>query len=135
MMWSGLRRWARAIKRDTLAVYLAVRDERTPWWAKALGVLVVAYALSPIDLVPDFIPIIGYLDDLLLVPAGLWLTMRLVPAPVLIECRARAAAMAERPVSWIGAAFIVAVWLVITLLAVLMLMYPYFRGLEAAICG
>ncbi|MBY0566610.1 MAG: DUF1232 domain-containing protein [Hyphomonadaceae bacterium] len=119
--WTGLRRWARAIKRDTVAAYLAVRDERTPWWAKAIGVVVVAYALSPIDLIPDFIPIIGYLDDLLLVPAGLWLVMRLVPAPVLVDCRARAAVMAERPVSWIGVAFVVAVWLVITLLAVRML--------------
>lgn len=89
-MWSELTNWARAIKRDTLATYFAVRDPRTPWFAKVVGFIVVAYALSPIGLIPDFIPVLGYLDDVILVPAGLWLVICLVPRPVMEECRTRA---------------------------------------------
>ena len=81
------RRWARGLKRDAYAQYLACRDPRVPWYAKALAAAVVAYALSPIDLIPDVIPVLGYLDDLLLVPLGLALALRLIPAPVLAECR------------------------------------------------
>ncbi len=116
-MWPKFRDWARVIKRDTIAVYLAVRDKRTPWWAKAVGALVVAYALSPIDLIPDFIPVIGYLDDLLLVPAGLWIVMRFIPKEVMDDCRGRAAAMAVRPVSWAGALVIFAVCIAATVIA------------------
>ena len=110
-MWSGLQNWARAIRRDTLAIYLAARDPRTPWFAKAVAGVVVAYALSPIDLIPDFIPVIGYLDDVVLIPAGLWLAMRLVPQTVLADCRARAGAISARPASKIAAAIIIAIWL------------------------
>lgn len=116
-MWSRLGEWAGGIKRDTLAVYLALRHERTPWPAKLAGAIVVAYALSPIDLIPDFIPVLGYLDDLILVPAGLWIVMRLIPKDVIADCRARAATMALRPVSWTAAFVVVAVWLVAALLA------------------
>jgi uncharacterized membrane protein YkvA (DUF1232 family) len=116
-MWSKLRDWARAIKRDALAVYLAMRDERTPIWAKVVGAIVVAYAFSPIDLIPDFIPVLGYLDDLILVPAGLWVVMRLIPKDVMDDCSVRAAAIAARPVSWVAAFVIVAVWLGAALLA------------------
>ena len=76
---SGLGHWARSIKRDTHAVYLAARDPRTPWYAKALALLIAAYALSPIDLIPDFIPVLGYLDELILLPLGLMLVVRMVP--------------------------------------------------------
>lgn len=110
-MWTSLQKWARAIKRDTLAVYLAARDRRTPWYARAIAAIVVAYALSPIDLIPDFIPVLGYLDDLVLVPLGMWMTMRLVPNDVMEDCRVRAEAMAERPVSMIAAFAIVCIWL------------------------
>ena len=89
----------------------------TPWYAKALATFVVAYALSPIDLIPDFIPVIGYLDDLLLVPAGLWLATKLVPADVIEECRARAAQLADRPVSRTAAAIIVTVWVAAAIVA------------------
>jgi uncharacterized membrane protein YkvA (DUF1232 family) len=82
--------WAKRIRTETYALYFAVRDERTPWYAKALGLCVVAYALSPIDLIPDFIPVLGYLDDLLIVPAGLWLVRSLIPSEVLAESRQRA---------------------------------------------
>src|SRR5262245_26882301 len=95
----GLRQRARQIKRDTLALYLACRDPRTPWYAKAFAAAIVAYALSPIDLIPDFIPILGYLDDLIIIPGGLLLALKMIPAPVMEDCRVQAAEMAERPTS------------------------------------
>lgn len=89
-MKERLRRWANTLKREGAVLALAARDPRTPWYAKALAALVVAYALSPIDLIPDFIPVIGWLDDLLLVPLGLWLALRLIPRPLMAEFRLRA---------------------------------------------
>jgi uncharacterized membrane protein YkvA (DUF1232 family) len=102
---------ARVLKRDTIAVYLAARDPRTPWYARVLAAAVVAYALSPLDLIPDFIPVLGYLDDLILVPAGIALVLRLVPAEVMADCREQARVRAERPISRIGAAVMIAIWL------------------------
>ena len=93
------------------AIWLAARDPRVPWYAKALGLAVAAYALSPIDLIPDFIPVLGYLDDLILVPLGIALVMKLIPADVLAEHRAEALAAQDRPVSFAGAAGVVAIWL------------------------
>jgi len=103
---------AATLKSDTYALYLAYRDPRVPWPAKLVAALVVAYALSPIDLIPDFIPIVGYLDDLLLVPLGLALAIRLIPPSVLAEHRARAAELLSepRPRSWVGAGIVLAVW-------------------------
>jgi len=111
-MAGRLKTWARALKRDVHAVYLAARDPRTPWYAKALALAVAGYALSPIDLIPDFIPVVGYLDDVILVPAGIWLVIRLIPADVLAEHRALADAASSRPVSMTAAAAIVAIWIV-----------------------
>jgi uncharacterized membrane protein YkvA (DUF1232 family) len=105
------KQWARVIKRDAHALYLAARDPRVPWYEKALAIGVAAYALSPIDLIPDFIPVLGYLDDLLIVPAGIALAVRLIPPDVLAEHRERATAAANRPVSRSAAALIVAVWM------------------------
>ena len=107
----SLRAWAFALKRDALAVWLAGRDPRTPWYARAVALAVAAYAFSPIDLIPDFVPVLGLLDDLLIVPAGLWLALRLIPAGVLAEHRAAAAALASKPVSKAAAAVIAGVWL------------------------
>jgi uncharacterized membrane protein YkvA (DUF1232 family) len=107
----SLGAWARSLKRDTHAVWLAARDPRTPWYAKALGLAVAAYALSPIDLIPDFIPVLGLLDDLLIVPAGLWLTLRLVPPEVMIANRAAAEAAADRPVSRVAGVVVILIWL------------------------
>lgn len=104
-----LRQRARALKRETHALYLACRDPRTPWYAKFFAGAVVAYALSPIDLIPDFIPVLGYLDDLVLVPAGIALALKMIPEPVLTDCRARAAVPA--PTSRSAAVVIVALWL------------------------
>ena len=93
------KQWARHIKRDAVAVYFAARDPRTPWFATALALVVAAYALSPIDLIPDFIPVLGYLDDLLLVPLGLMLVIRLLPPAVLAESREKASALGVRPMA------------------------------------
>lgn len=109
-MTDRLKNWARAIKRDVVALYFAVRDPRVSWLAKALGVVVVGYALSPIDLIPDFIPVLGYLDDVILVPLGVLLVVKLIPPHIMAEHRARAAALEGRPVSRGAAAVIVAVW-------------------------
>ena len=111
-----LRRNARRLKADTYALYLACRDRRTPWYAKLLASAVVAYAFSPLDLIPDFIPVFGYLDDLILVPLGIALAVKLVPVPVLAECRERAQVITDRPTSRVAAAVIVAVWLGVALM-------------------
>jgi uncharacterized membrane protein YkvA (DUF1232 family) len=102
-----------ALKRESLALYLAARHPGTPWYAKLLVACVAAYALSPIDLIPDFIPVLGYLDDLLLVPLGIALAVRLVPADIMEDCRTRAAeAFATgRPVSRAAAVAIILVWI------------------------
>ena len=105
------KRWAHVIKRDAHALYLAARDPRVPWYAKALAIVVAAYALSPIDLIPDFIPVLGYLDDLLVVPAGIALVVRLIPPDILAEHRELATAAQDRPVSWIAASVIIGIWI------------------------
>jgi uncharacterized membrane protein YkvA (DUF1232 family) len=110
-MWQRLQQWARSLKRDVVALYLAARDPRVPWGAKIVAGAVAAYAISPIDLIPDFIPVLGLLDDLILVPLGIALAVWLIPAPLLAEHRAAAAVLSERPVSRRAAAVIVALWL------------------------
>jgi uncharacterized membrane protein YkvA (DUF1232 family) len=111
-----MKNWARLVKRDIHAIYLCSRDPRVPWHAKALAIFVAAYALSPIDLIPDFVPVLGYLDDVILVPAGIWLVVRLIPAHVMAEHRELAAAAHDRPVSRTAAAVIVAIWIASALL-------------------
>ncbi len=110
-----LTAWARLVKRDGTALWFAGRHPDTPWYAKALGVFVVAYALSPIDLIPDFIPVLGYLDDVILLPALIWLTVRLLPPHVLADGRAQAerwfAEKGRKPTSRWGVTFVIAVWL------------------------
>jgi uncharacterized membrane protein YkvA (DUF1232 family) len=111
MARSRIRDWAHRLRTDAHAVYLAARDPRVPWPAKALGLLVAGYALSPIDLIPDFIPVLGLLDDLVLIPTGIWLMLRLVPAPIMAEHRAAAEAASGIPVSRTGAAIIIGLWI------------------------
>lgn len=113
-----LRQRARRLKAETLALYLAARDPRTPWYAKLLVAGIVAYALSPIDLIPDFVPVLGYLDDLVLIPMGISLAIRLIPDAVLDACRTQANATMEsgKPVSRIAGAIIVIIWLVLAAL-------------------
>src|ERR1700761_6070727 len=110
-MLDRLKSWARRLKRDAYAVYLAARDPDTPWYAKALAAAVAAYAFSPIDLIPDFIPVIGYLDDLLLVPLGIWLVISLIPEEAMARYRAEASARMQRPPGGkIVAIVIMAIW-------------------------
>jgi uncharacterized membrane protein YkvA (DUF1232 family) len=114
------RAWARRLQAEAYALYLACRDPRVPWYARLWAALVVAYAFSPLDLIPDFVPVLGHLDDLVLVPLGLALALRLVPPAVLADCRARARAQltAGRPTSRAVTVAIVATWLLIAALAV-----------------
>lgn len=118
-----LRQWARELKRDVVALWIAARDPRVAWRVKMLAGAVAAYALSPIDLIPDFIPVLGYLDDLLIVPAGIWLAKRSIPAPLMREFRHRAMRLADRPISMAAAVAIVLLWIGMAI-AVWMLVRP-----------
>lgn len=117
-MSERLKVWAKRIKRDGLTLWFARRHPQTPWYAKAVGAFVVAYALSPIDLIPDFIPVLGYLDDVLLLPALIYLAVRLLPPEVLRQCRREAEesmrTAASRPRSMTGAVLVVMLWAALT---------------------
>jgi len=117
---ADLKQRARLLKADTFALYLAARRPETPWYARLLVAAVVAYALSPIDLIPDFIPVLGYLDDLILIPMGIALAVKMIPTPVLAECRARAKAIMANgnPVSHTAGVVIVVIWLVLAALCI-----------------
>jgi len=114
-LFQSIRQWASRIKRDAVTLWFACRHPGTPWFAKALAAFVVAYALSPIDLIPDFIPVLGYVDDVLLLPALIALCIRLIPANVLRECRAQAdrwmKEQGSKPRSIAGAVIVIAIWI------------------------
>ncbi|MET3582404.1 uncharacterized membrane protein YkvA (DUF1232 family) [Mesorhizobium robiniae] len=112
------KRRARDIRLDVIALWFAARDPRVPWSAKLVAGMVAAYALSPIDLIPDFIPVLGYLDDLIIVPLGVILAIKLIPPPLMDEFRARAAALERRPQSRTGMFFVVALWLALAALLI-----------------
>ncbi len=114
---------AEQLKMETFAIYLAYRDPRTPWYARLLAILVIAYAFSPIDLIPDPIPVLGYLDDLVLVPLGIVLTIKLIPPHVLADCRARAAEAdrSDSPSRRAAAVVVVAIWLLLAVVALSLL--------------
>ena len=107
----ALQLWARAIKRDIIALWLATKDPRVPLYAKLAAGFVAAYALSPIDLIPDFIPILGYLDDLILVPMGIIVVVRMMPREVIADLRQQAALIADRPSNKVAAIIIIAIWI------------------------
>jgi len=111
-MFEKLKSWARRVKTDVIALSLAMRDNRTPLLAKLMAVCVVTYALSPIDLIPDFIPVLGYLDDILLVPLGIILTVRLIPSVLMSEFRERAIAHERLASSRKGALIVIMLWVV-----------------------
>jgi uncharacterized membrane protein YkvA (DUF1232 family) len=120
---TAIQRWqqrAKRLKMETYALYLAYRDPRVPWYAKVLAAVVVAYAFSPVDLIPDFIPVLGYLDDLLIVPLGIALAVRMIPQDVLDRSRERARADLgqEKPANWLAGAVVVALWLLGTAMLV-----------------
>jgi uncharacterized membrane protein YkvA (DUF1232 family) len=106
-----MQKLVRRVRIDAHAAWLAARDSRTPWYARVLGLVVTAYALSPIDLIPDFVPVLGLLDDAVLIPLGLWMFLKMVPGELFEEHRATAAAAAERPVSRSGIALVLILWL------------------------
>jgi uncharacterized membrane protein YkvA (DUF1232 family) len=113
------------IRINAHAVWLAARDPRTPWHARAFGMLIAAYALSPIDLIPDFIPVLGLLDDALLIPLGVWLFLKMLPPALFEEHRAAAAAAAERPRSRAGILIVIAIWVLLALAAWAVLRWTY----------
>jgi len=121
MTLASLKARARQVKIDLIALSLAARDSRTPWYAKLIVAGCVAYALSPIDLIPDFIPVIGLVDDLIFIPIALALAIRFIPGEVLADCRARASEIAERRTSFAAAAVIIAVWIALAALGVYLL--------------
>ena len=109
---TDMKIWARGLRRDAHAVYLAAHDPRVPWYAKALAIAVAGYALSPVDLIPDFIPVLGYIDDLIIVPLGVGLVVSLIPDEVMAECRTKADEAEQRPRRREAAIIIVAIWIV-----------------------
>lgn len=117
----NVRIWARRMKQDGLTLWFACKSPRTPWYAKALGGFVVAYALSPIDLIPDFVPVLGYVDDVLLLPLLIWIAVKWVPQDVLHDCRLQADKWMQthdkKPRSWAGLILVMAVWLQVSMLA------------------
>lgn len=106
-----MRDWARAIKKDIVALYIAARDPRVPWYVKLAAAAVAAYALSPIDLIPDFIPVLGYLDDVIIVPLGILLVVKMIPGPLMAEFRVEAQRRSERPTSRMAAVAIITLWI------------------------
>jgi uncharacterized membrane protein YkvA (DUF1232 family) len=119
----SLKEFARKLKKETYAIYLASKNPKVPWYARLLAAGVVAYAFSPIDLIPDMIPVIGYLDDLLIVPVGIWLVLKMIPPEVLAECRekAEAATSEGKPRNWVAAGVVIAIWVLLGILGVLWL--------------
>ncbi|MGE0256904.1 MAG: YkvA family protein [Alphaproteobacteria bacterium] len=126
-MTGRLASWARGMRRDALALYFAWGHPRVPWYAKGLALAVAAYALSPIDLVPDFIPVLGYLDDLIIVPLGVLVVARLIPAEVMAELRQRAEVTMAGRAGRVAAAVIIAVWMLVAMLAAWLVLSPVGR--------
>lgn len=125
-MFKQLKAWAKALKRKIFVLYLAYKDPRVSWYAKVFAICVVAYAFSPIDLIPDFIPILGYLDDIILVPLGIMLALKMIPKDVITECELKAQEMLSKgkPKNWIAGSIILVIWFLILIWILKMI---YFR--------
>ncbi|HWO96424.1 MAG TPA: YkvA family protein [Bacillus sp. (in: firmicutes)] len=123
-----IKAWAKNLKRQIFILYFACKDVRVPWYAKAFTAFVVAYAFSPIDLIPDFIPILGYLDEVILLPLGIMFALKMIPKDVLSDCEAKAEEMMRngKPKNWIAGLIIIVIWVAITVWAV-MKIYPLFN--------
>ena len=111
-MFEKAKSWAHRLKLDVVAIYIAGRDPRTPWYAKAIALAVAAYAFSPVDLIPDFIPVLGYLDDLIIIPLGIMLVVKLIPEELMADCRAKARDRGRPRANWVVGALIIATWLI-----------------------
>ena len=114
LLTNRIKAWAKSLKRDVMTLWFVLRHPHTPWLARALAAILTAYALSPIDLIPDFIPVLGYLDDLIIVPLGIWLLLKIIPEQVLMECRNQADEWfrqdQQKPRSWVGLLIILGLW-------------------------
>ena len=114
LLTNRIKAWAKSLKRDVMTLWFVLRHPHTPWLARALAAILTAYALSPIDLIPDFIPVLGYLDDLIIVPLGIWLLLKIIPEQVLMECRNQADEWfrqdKKKPWSWVGLTLILSLW-------------------------
>ena len=114
LLTNRIKAWAKSLKRDVMTLWFVLRHPHTPWLARALAAILTAYALSPIDLIPDFIPVLGYLDDLIIVPLGIWLLLKIIPEQVLMECRNQANEWfrqdQQKPRSWMGLVIILGLW-------------------------
>jgi uncharacterized membrane protein YkvA (DUF1232 family) len=113
-----LKRWAQSLKVEVYALYLAYKDPRVPWYARVFAAVVVGYAFSPIDLIPDPIPVLGYLDDLVIIPLGIALAIKMIPPQILAECREEARGVKDRPVGKVAAVVVVTVWIALAALGV-----------------
>ncbi|MEB2630760.1 DUF1232 domain-containing protein [Peribacillus frigoritolerans] len=120
-MFDKIKTWARSLKRQIFILYFACKDERVPWHAKVFTACVVAYAFSPIDIIPDFIPILGYLDDVILVPIGIMIALKMIPKSVLTDCEGKAEEMMKngKPKNWIVGSLIVMIWVLIIIWAII----------------
>ncbi|MFJ7309714.1 YkvA family protein [Peribacillus frigoritolerans] len=120
-MFDKIKTWARSLKRQIFILYFACKDERVPWHAKVFTACVVAYAFSPIDIIPDFIPILGYLDDVILVPIGIMIALRMISKNVLTDCEVKAEEMMKngKPKNWIVGSLIVMIWVLIIIWAII----------------
>lgn len=125
-----LKHWSRLARREVYAVYLVARDPRVPWYAKALATFVAGYALSPIDLIPDFIPVLGYLDDLVLVPLGILAVVKLVPPAIMAELRTKAWQMTRKPTTRVAPVIIILIWLVLATFAAGVIYRHYARQMD-----
>ena len=114
LLTNRIKAWAKSLKRDVMTLWFVLKHPHTPWLARALAAILTAYALSPIDLIPDFIPVLGYLDDLIIVPLGIWLLLKIIPEQVLMECRNQADEWfrqdQQKPRSWMGLLIILGLW-------------------------
>lgn len=115
MMFAQARSWAQRLKTEVVAIYIAGRDPRTPWHIKAIALAVAAYAFSPIDLIPDFIPVLGYLDDLIIVPLGILLVVKMMPVELMVEYRAKAQDRVLPGANWVAGALIISIWIIVAL--------------------
>ena len=123
-MLNRLKGWARTLRVELYALYLAYRDPRVPWYARLMAACVVGYAFSPIDLIPDLIPILGYLDDLIIIPVGVWLTLKLIPKEIMAECRGKARLEVQKgqPTNWLAAGIIISTWIALAIVVSLFIM-------------
>jgi uncharacterized membrane protein YkvA (DUF1232 family) len=138
LLTNRIKAWAKSLKRDVMTLWFVLKHPQAPWYARALAALLTAYALSPIDLIPDFIPVLGYLDDLIIVPVGIWLLLKIIPSQVLDECRNQADEWfredKQKPRSWVGLTLILSLWILAAWLTYSTVTdFAKFRGLSTSV--